>query len=164
MCKNNYYYALLIESAPSPTSTFPHQHTGITDSGSSSFYFSPSTPVADANPHAPTVSITVANGCPEHSIASATLASIPALPPSTMAGHVMPSFPQTLIGLSPFANQGCKIVFDKTLVTVYHPDGHPILSGWWDLDGTRLWWCAFAILGSFSWGTICSHGCRPAAL
>jgi hypothetical protein len=56
-----------------------------------------------------------------------------------MLGHVMPSFPHTLIGLGPFANQGCKIVFDKTLVTVYHPDSHPILNGWWDIDGPQLW-------------------------
>ncbi len=108
---------------------------GIADSGSSSFYFSCGALVANYNPCAPTVSITVANGCPKHSNASATLASIPALPPSTMEGHVMPTFPHTLIGLGLFANQGCKIVFDKTSVTVYHPNHHPILSGWWDTDG-----------------------------
>jgi hypothetical protein len=73
------------------------------------------------------------------SVASATLASVSVLPPATMWGHVMPSFPHTLIGLGPFANQGCKIIFDKTLVTVFHPDGHPILNGWWDLDGPCLW-------------------------
>jgi hypothetical protein len=38
-----------------------------------------------------------------------------------------------------FANQGCKIVCDKTSVTVYHPNGHPILSRWRDLDGPQLW-------------------------
>jgi hypothetical protein len=42
----------------------------------------------------------------------------------------MPSFTLTLIGLGPFANLGCKIVFTKIAVTVYHPDGHPILVGW----------------------------------
>jgi hypothetical protein len=51
-----------------------------------------------------------------------------------MAGHVMPSFPHTLIGLGPFADQGCKIAFNKTLVTVYHPDGHPILNSWRDIN------------------------------
>jgi hypothetical protein len=100
---------------------------GIADSGSSGFYFSPGTSIANYNPHAPTVGITVANGCPEHSIASATLAFVSGLPPATMSGHVMPSFPHTLIGLIPFADQGCKIVFNKTLVTVFHPNGHPIL-------------------------------------
>jgi hypothetical protein len=56
-----------------------------------------------------------------------------------MLDHVMPSFPHTLIDLGHFANQGCKIVFDKTSVTIFHPDGHPILKGWQDLDGPQLW-------------------------
>jgi hypothetical protein len=61
------------------------------------------------------------------------------LPPAALLGHVMPNFPHTLIGLGPFANQDCTIVFTKTAVTVYHPDGHPILSGWQDETGSWLW-------------------------
>jgi hypothetical protein len=139
LCKNNYYYALSIESAPAPPLTLPHQHTGIPNSGSSGFYFSCGDRVASYNPRALTVGIMVANRCPEHSVASATLASISALPPATMSGQVMPSFPHTLIKLGPFADQGCKIVFDKTLVTIFHPNGHPILKGWWDLDSPQFW-------------------------
>jgi hypothetical protein len=56
-----------------------------------------------------------------------------------MLGHVMPSFPHTLIGLGPFANHGCQIVINRTSVTVFHSDGHPILKGWQDLDGPQLW-------------------------
>ncbi len=52
-----------------------------------------------------------------------------------MLGHVMPSFPHTLIGLGPFADQGCKIIFDKTSVTVFDPNCHPILNGWQDIGG-----------------------------
>jgi len=51
----------------------------------------------------------------------------------------MPSFPHTLIGLGPFADLGCNIVFTKSSVIFYHPDGHPILSGWRDETGPRLW-------------------------
>jgi hypothetical protein len=47
LCKNNYYYALSIESAPTPPSTFPHQHTGFANSGSSGFWFSCGSPVAN---------------------------------------------------------------------------------------------------------------------
>jgi hypothetical protein len=130
----HFCYSLLIESAPTPPLTFPHQHMGIANSGSSSFYFSCSAPIASYNPLAPTVDITVANGYPEHSVASATLASVPAFPPATMSSYVMPSFPHTLIGLGPFAGKGCKIVFNKTLVTVFHPNGRPILKGWRHLD------------------------------
>jgi hypothetical protein len=56
-----------------------------------------------------------------------------------MQGHVMPSFPHTLIGLNPFANLGCQIVFTKTAVSVIHPEGHSILEGWLEQDGPCLW-------------------------
>ena len=80
----------------------------------------------------------MANGLPKCSVASTTLASALSLPQAAMLGHVMPSFPHTLIGLGPFADQGCSIVFTKTAVTVYHPDGHPVLSGWQDQTGPCL--------------------------
>jgi hypothetical protein len=51
----------------------------------------------------------------------------------------MPNFSHTLISLGPFANQDCTIVFTKTAVAVYHPDGHPILLGWQDETAPRLW-------------------------
>ncbi len=67
------------------------------------------------------------------------LASAPSLPPAAMQGHVMPSFPHTLICLGPFANLGYQIVFSKHAVLVIHPDGHSILDGWREQDGPRLW-------------------------
>ena len=114
-------------------------HTGIADSGASGFYFAPDAPVVNYNPQAPTVGVRVANSFPKCSVASVTLALASYLPPAAMLGHAMPTFPHTLIGLGPFTNQGCKIVFTKTAVTVYHPDGHPILSGRWDETGPHLW-------------------------
>jgi hypothetical protein len=56
-----------------------------------------------------------------------------------MQGHVMPSFPHTLIGLGPFADLGCSIIFIKTAVNVIDPDGQSILEGWGEQDGPRLW-------------------------
>ena len=138
LLKNNYYFALSTTSASNPTQ-LPSSHTGIADSGASGFYFAPGMPVANLDPKAPTVAVWVTNGLPEKSVASATLASAPSLPPALMRGHVMPSFPHTLIGLGPFANLGCQIVFTKTAVSVIHPDGHSILNGWQEHDGPRLW-------------------------
>ena len=128
LCKNNYYYTVASKYVPNPPPNIPLNHTGIADSGASSFYFAPDAPVANYNPLAPTIGVRVANGLPESSVASATLASASSLPQAAMSGHVMPSFPHTLIGLGPFADQGCSIVFTKTTVTVYHPDGHSILA------------------------------------
>jgi hypothetical protein len=136
--QNNYYFALSTTSACNPTQ-LPLSQTGIANSGASGFYFAPGAPVTDLNPKAPIVGIRVANGRPERSVASATLASAPSLPPAAMLGHVMPSFPHTLIGLGPFANLGCQIIFAKTAVSVIHPDGHTILQGWREQDDPRLW-------------------------
>ncbi len=130
LCKNNYHYALATEFVPNPPSTLPAHHTGIADSGSNGHYFAPDAPVANYNPQAPNGGVCMANGCPEHLVASATLVSATALPPAALFGHVMPNFPHTLIGLRPFADQDCTIIFTQTAVTVYHPDGHPFLSGW----------------------------------
>jgi hypothetical protein len=138
LLKNNYYFALSTSNVPNP-SKLPATHTGIADSGANSFYFAPGAPVANHNPTAPIVGVRVANGHPEQSVARATLASVPSPPPSAMQGHVMPSFTHTLIGLGPFADLGCKIIFTKTAVTIYHPHRHPILTGWQDLEGPHLW-------------------------
>jgi hypothetical protein len=56
-----------------------------------------------------------------------------------MLGHIMPSFPRTLIGLGPFVNLGYTIVFTKTDVKVIHPNSHCVLKGWQEGDGPRLW-------------------------
>jgi hypothetical protein len=113
LCKNNYYYALATEFAPNPPPTLPAHHTGITNSGSYGHYFAPDAPVANYSPQVPTVGVCVANGCPKHLVTSATLASATALPPAALLGHIMPNFPHTLIGLGPFANQDCTIVFTQ---------------------------------------------------
>jgi hypothetical protein len=49
-------------------------HTGIADSSSNEHYFAPNAPVANYNPQAPTVGVCMANCCPKHLVASATLA------------------------------------------------------------------------------------------
>jgi hypothetical protein len=138
LCKNNYYYALSPPSSFDPTH-LPSAHTGIDNSGVSRFYFAPSAPIANLNPKAPSVGVQVANSLPERSVANATLASVPSLPPAAMQGHVMPSFPHTLIGLVPFADLGCSIVFTKTTVNVIDPDGQSIVEGWREQDGPQLW-------------------------
>jgi hypothetical protein len=126
LCKNNYYYALSSDCNRNPPTSTQLQ-TGIADSGASGFFFAPGTPVANYNPAVPKVGVWVANGCPESSVASATLASVPSLPQDSMVGHVMPTFPHSLIRLGPFANQDCTIVFNKTTVhglqrfRAYHP-------------------------------------------
>ena len=136
--ENNYYSALATPNCCNPTH-LSLAHTGIADLGSSGIYFLPSAPVSNLNLQAPTVGVQVANGLPEKSFASPTLALVPSLPPAAIQGHVMTSFPHTLIGRGPFADLGCAIMFTKTGVTVVDPAGRCILKGWQERDGPRLW-------------------------
>ena len=126
LCKNTYYFALSTPSSCNPTH-LPYFHTGITDSGATGFYFAPGAPIVNPNPKALFVGVRAANGLPERSVASMTLASAPSLPPAAMQGRVMPSFIHIFIGLGLFAGLGCAIVFTKTAVNIIHPYGHNIL-------------------------------------
>jgi hypothetical protein len=138
LLKNNYYFALSTTPARNPTQ-LPSSHTGLANSGASRFYFAPGAPFSNLNLRAPAVGVQVANGLSEQSVASRTLASAPSLPPAAMQGHMMPSFPHTLIGLGPFANLGCQILFTKAVVSVIHPENHTILKGWREVGSPRLW-------------------------
>ena len=113
--KNNYYYALSTDDkVASNPPQLPISHTGIADSGASGFFFTDYSPTANRNQHAPTIGVRMANGRAEHSIASATLELVPLLPTAAMQGHVMPSFTNSLIGLGPFVDMGCTVVFTAT--------------------------------------------------
>jgi hypothetical protein len=138
LLKNSYYVALSTASASNPTQ-LPSSHTGIADLCASGFYFAPDAPVANINSRAPAIGVQATNGLPVRSIASATLVFVPSLPSAAMCGHVMPLFPNTLIGLGPFADQGCQIVFTKDDVTIIDLDGQCILKGWQEKNGAHLW-------------------------
>ena len=70
LCKNNYYCALASEYIPNPPPHIPPSHTGIADSGASSFYFAPDAPVANYNSLAPTIGVYFANGLPKRHLYS----------------------------------------------------------------------------------------------
>jgi hypothetical protein len=71
--------------------------SGIADSGLLGFYFGPDAPVNNYDATAPTIEVQVADRTPVQSIASAKLASVPNLPVSSQIGHIMASFPHSLI-------------------------------------------------------------------
>ncbi len=161
--KNNYYSALAPPSSCNPTH-LPSYHTGIADSGASSFYFWSSAPVANLNQEAPTVCVRVANGLPERLVASATLALVPSLPPAAMKGHIMPSFLHTLIGLGPFVDLGYTITFTKTGVLVVDPDGRCVLKGWRATNGPRLWHFPLTAAKPSPPAPVASHGMHGALI
>jgi hypothetical protein len=136
---NNKKLAFTTFTSRNPTPHPPDKDTGIADSGSSHFYFAPGAPVRNYDAAAPTIGVRVANGTPVHSIASGELASVTALPPASRKGHVMAGFPHSLIGLAPFVDAGCRVLFTTTSVIAFDKDSDVILEGWRETTGPKLW-------------------------
>ena len=58
---------------------------------------------------------------------------------SPRAGKFMTSFHHTFIGLAPICDVECKVNFTKHNVIIYEQEGSPILTGWRERNGVRLW-------------------------
>ena len=98
-----------------PTQLPPNNKSSIVDSGSTGYCFGSDLPVSNYDATAPTIEVQVANNTPVRSIASAKLASVPDLPASSQVGHIMAGFPHSLIGLAPFVDTGCRVIFTKNV-------------------------------------------------
>ena len=51
----------------------------------------------------------------------------------------MPSFKHTLLGIGKICDADCKVVFTKKAVVFYKAQQQPILSGWRETTGPKLW-------------------------
>ena len=138
--KNNTELSLLLASAcalscspPSTTAT-----TAIADTGATGHYFMPTAPVADINHTAPSTTVRTATG--QHTSSSATAhLTLPCLPTAARLGHVMPGFTNNLISIGKLCDADCSAYFNKTAVTIFNCDGLPILHGYRETTGARLW-------------------------
>eukprot|EP00804_Cyclotella_cryptica_P025742 CCRYP_002939-RA/>CCRYP_002939-RA protein AED:0.39 eAED:0.39 QI:0/-1/0/1/-1/1/1/0/222 len=51
----------------------------------------------------------------------------------------MPSFRHNLSGIGKICDSDCQVVFDKTSVTVFAPNGTTLLQGWHEQTGAKCW-------------------------
>jgi hypothetical protein len=110
---------------PFPTTPSPDT-TAIADSGASDFYLTPAAPVININPSAAKVTVGDAAGGSKH--CSSAQADIQLDLPSRNA-KIMPSFQHNLLGIGKLCDNDCKVVFDKTAVTVFAHNGSMLLKG-----------------------------------
>ena len=54
-------------------------------------------------------------------------------------GQIMPTFKYKLIVIDPIYDSDCTVTFSKKDVTVFSPYNIPILIGWCETGGTKLW-------------------------
>ena len=95
---------------------------------------------ADCTDHAaPKVTVGTATGQTQVSIGTGEL-NLPKLPANfPVTGHIMPGFRHTLIGVGPLCDADCTVTFTSTAVVVRDPQGNPVLTGWREKSGPRLW-------------------------
>eukprot|EP00804_Cyclotella_cryptica_P017724 CCRYP_001164-RA/>CCRYP_001164-RA protein AED:0.37 eAED:0.27 QI:0/0/0/1/0.33/0.25/4/0/1265 len=55
------------------------------------------------------------------------------------SAKIMPSFQHNLMGIGKLCDNDCRVVFDKTTVTVFANNGSTLLQGWCEQTGAKLW-------------------------
>ena len=56
-----------------------------------------------------------------------------------MPGHLIPGFRHTLIGVVPLCDADCTVTFMREAVIVRDKQGTPVITGWREATGSRLW-------------------------
>ena len=113
--------------------------TGIVDSGSTDIYFSTDAPIVNIDLLAPKVKVGTATGQTQKSTGTGDL-NLPHLPSGfPIKGHLMPGFCHTLIGVGPLCDVDCTVTFIREGVIVRYQQGTPMLTGWREASGPRLW-------------------------
>jgi hypothetical protein len=119
------------------TNPFPTTDTtAIADSGArDSFYLTPAAPVININPSATKVAVDDAAGTRHRSSAQADIQfNLP-----SCNAKIMPSLQHNLMGIGKLCDNDCKVVFDKTAITVIAQNGSMLLKDWHEQDGSKLW-------------------------
>ena len=115
------------------------QATGIVDSGTTDIYLSADAPILNIDRAATKVTVGTATGQTQVSICTGEL-NLPKLPANfPVPRHILPGFRPTLLGVGPLCDADCKVTFTSTAVVVRDPQGNPVLTGWREQSGPRLW-------------------------
>ena len=89
------------------------EQTGIVDSGATNLYITPKSPYGQLNTTAKKIRVGTANGQVAISTAKATM-PIPQLAADfPIAGYIMPTFTNTIIGVGPICDANCTVVLRK---------------------------------------------------
>ena len=96
-------------------------------------------PKQNVDPTAPHIRVGTSSGQPMTS-SSTCYILIPELPSAfPITGHVMPCFHNNFVGVGPMCDADYTVTFNKHAVTFYSPNKTPIITGWSEADGPRLW-------------------------
>ena len=115
----------------------------VVDSGASRIYLTPEDPKNQVNWSAPAIKVGTASDKPQTSSASCKL-DLPGLPKHLPTlGHIMPGFHHNLLGIGGFFNEYYKVLFTKTSSTIFDKKWEPVITGWRENNGPKLWNISF---------------------
>jgi hypothetical protein len=113
--------------------------TAVVDSGASNIYFAKDAAICNFDSSTPKVNVGTATGQVQRSTGTSELNLLSFPDNFPTKGHVMPSFKHILLGIGKICDADCKVVFTKETVVVYNAQQQPILSGWRETTGPKLW-------------------------
>ena len=80
-------------------------------------------------------------GGPPHRSSATVNVDLPLL---VTTGYIMPNLNHNMMGIGPLYDHGCRVLFEKTKVTIFSKDNTELLCGWHETPGSKLWrfwWC-----------------------
>ena len=57
----------------------------------------------------------------------------------TLTDYLWPGIQHNLLGIGEFFDADCKVLFTKTMATIFDKKGEPVITGWRDNNGPKLW-------------------------
>ena len=113
--------------------------TGIVDSGATDIYLAADASIVNIDLSVPTVKVGTATGKTQQFTGTGDL-NLPHLPSGfPVTGHIITGLRHTLIGVGPLCDAHCTVTFTHEAVIVKYIQGMPVLTGWREASGPRLW-------------------------
>ena len=113
------------------------QAVAIVDSGASGIYLTPEYPKKKVDRYAPDIQVVTVSGQTKTSSDSCKL-DLSGLPKELQtSGNVMPGFKHNRLGIVEFCDADYKVLFTKTMVTIFEKKGEPVITVWRDNNGPK---------------------------
>ena len=115
------------------------QQSANVDSGASVYFFTKYAPKKNMEPMVPHIQVRIASGRTMKSAGTCYLVihKTPSDFPTT--SHVMPGFQENLVDVGLMCDNDCTVTVSKHAVIIYRPTETPIITGWRENSGPRLW-------------------------
>ena len=129
---------LLIQSI-TRAKNYTKTQSEIVDSGASGYFFAKNSPKNNVDSTAPLILVGTASGQPMTSASTCDLAITQLSSEFPTTVHVVQGLQDNLVSVGPMCDANFTGTFTKHAVNIYSTNGTPIVTGWHEITGPRLW-------------------------